>query len=63
MTRYRCYFLAGTGRLVGAETIECENDSIANTEAYRRFTGRSNASGFELWQGNRQVTVQQTRAS
>ncbi len=63
VTRYRCYFLAGNGRLVGAETIECGNDETAIAESYQRFAGRSTASGFELWQGNRQVTAQQTRAS
>lgn len=63
MTRYRCYFFGADGRLVGADTIESDDDKEAVARASEEFFQRAYARGFEVWHDDRAVHVRRAEAS
>jgi hypothetical protein len=63
MARYRCYFLGSNGQLVAAETIHTERDEDAVAIARELFGRKAYAVGFELREGDRQVSAQKMQVS
>jgi hypothetical protein len=63
MARYRCYFLGSDGQLVAAETINTERDEDAVVMARELFARKAYAVGFELREGDRQVSAQEIQVS
>ena len=60
---YRCYFLDAAGSIHSSETIAAATEADAIGVALRRWEGRRQCRGIELWQGHRRLYVDVRSAS
>jgi len=63
MVYYECYLYRLDGSICGASPILRKKDVDAIEVARGIFTGRNDASSVELWQDDRQVYAQKSRAA
>ncbi len=59
MAEYRCYLLDGAGAIRGVEAMSCDGDDRAIARARDMLARRPEYSGFEVWQRNRRVYVEE----
>ena len=59
MAEYRCYLLDGIGAIRGVEALACDGDDRAVVRARELLARRPEYFGFELWQRNRRVHVEE----
>jgi hypothetical protein len=63
MTDYRCYLLDAYGAIRGVVPMACDGDDRAVARARDLLVRRPEYSGFELWQRDRRVHVEETAIS
>lgn len=56
---YRCYFFGTHGQLVGAETIDRDNEAEALAVARKAFAQRAHAVAYDLRQGKRSIEAKE----
>jgi hypothetical protein len=59
MAEYRCYLLDAVGAIRGVEAMACDGDDRAVARAWELLRRRPEYSGFEVWQRNRRVHVEE----
>ncbi len=60
MADYRCYLLDGVGAIRGVEMVAGKDDGGALAEARELLMRKPGYAGFELWQRNRRVHVEES---